>query len=88
MYRRTYKRDLTERSRPHTKSTANHIGHKYFLYKVQLIIINEENDRFPFKIMEIKSEDSMSFSYQSADSSQSKAVPPAPAGDGPLCFKL
>ena len=38
--------------------------------------------------MEIKSEDSMSFSYQSADSSQSKAVPPAPAGDGPLCFKL
>ena len=35
-----------------------------------------------------KCEDDMSLSYQSADSSQSKAVPPPPACGGPLCFKL
>ena len=36
----------------------------------------------------IKCEDDMSFSYQSAYASQSKAVPFPPAGGGPLCFKL
>ena len=31
--------------------------------------------------------DDISLSYQSADSSQSKAAPPPPGG-GPMCFKL
>ena len=36
----------------------------------------------------IKLEDDMSFSFQSADSSQSKAVPSPPAGGGSLWLKL
>ena len=38
---------------------------------------------FVIKIYDtIKCEDDFSLSYQSADSSQSKAVPPPPPGDG------
>ena len=36
----------------------------------------------------IKCEDSISLSYQSADSSQSKDIPPPPIGGGQLSFKL